>query len=160
MFVSYTKEEILLNIASKNQQLDHGYTFGQPNNINVGRYKLTECTISQIDINSQSVIRSCIDLIVDGRHKGYTCKIFLNNKFNVDFLLYELHNAKKAGFFKTEFKYVSNNKCNFCASVLPNSNFESDKKTIFIIDDQKIFYLAENVKAIFIEDTYVLIKIF
>lgn len=159
MFCSYTKGQILENIALKDKPLDHGYTLGQPNDINVGRYRLTDCTISQLDTTSQSIIRVCIDLMTDNRSKGFACHICLSKKFNVDFLLYELNNAKFAGLLNVNVKYISTNNSKFCETISPNSDYNLDKKTIFVTDVANL-YFAETTKVIIISDTDVYIKIF
>jgi hypothetical protein len=157
MFHSYTKEQILNNIAKHDEPLDKGYTFGQPNDINIGRYRLTDYTISQIDTTSQSVIRTCIDLMIDGR-KGYATRIYLNKPFCTDFLLYEIYNARKACLLKTSVKYISNSNNPFCETFLPNSDSNSDISTIFIVDKPN-HNCAKISKVIIISTSDVYIKI-
>jgi hypothetical protein len=157
MFCSYTKEQILGNIKLKDAPLDHGYTLGQPNDINVGRYRLTECTTSQIDTSSQSIIRYCIDLIMDER-KECPSRVYLSSPFDVNFLLYELHNACFAGFIKSTIKYISNNNSKFCETVSPNSDYNLDKRTIFVTDNPNLCF-NETINIIIVSDNNVYIRI-
>lgn len=153
------KKQLLDYIELKNAPLDKGYNFGIPNDINILRYRLTEYTISQIDITSQSIIRLCIDKIMEYNKKITTSRVYLTSQFDIEFLLYELYNAQIIEYIKCPIKLISEKKNQFFESIDEKyDNYMHDKNTIYITENTNL-YFEENIKIILISKDNVYIRL-
>lgn len=151
----YARNNIIEYIADQDKNLNHDSVMGIPQDINVGRYRLMPYTISNIDTTSQNLIRYVIDNLFDKRQVN--CKMYLSKPFNINYLLYELHNARLAGYSgNIKEIYMINIESKYFET---KSNTNVTKKNILYISTDKDTLNNEKCNCIIIMNDSIYIKI-